>query len=202
VELDANRRKGLLTRSGFLALNATAYDPNPIHRGVFVGSHILCIDIPPPPDDFSIPEGVEGDTNRERIENATKECGGACHSVLINPPGYAFENYDAVGGWRDQDGDFDVDASGKLTFDGEEHTWSGPGEFIDQVAQSEQAHGCYMRHWFEYVNGRLPEEGDQPLLARLTQASHEGDKSIKELLAAMVTSRVFLRRATVEEEGQ
>lgn len=202
VELDSNRRKGLLTRAGFLALNATAYDPNPIHRGVFVGEHVLCIDIPPPPDNFTIPDGVEGDTNRERIDNATRECGGACHSVLINPPGFAFENYDAVGAWREQDGGVDVDASGKLTFDGAEQTWQGPSEFVDLVAESPQSHSCYVRHWFEYVNGRLPAEGDEPLLARLAQASYEGDKTIKELLAAMVTSKVFLQRSTVEEAAQ
>lgn len=200
VELDPMRRKGLLTRAGFLALNATAYDPNPIHRGVFVDERILCINVPAPPDDFSIPEGVEGDTNRERIENATGPCGGACHTPLINPPGFAFENYDALGSWRDQDNGFDVDPSGELTFDGEKRSWNTASQLIEQIADSPQAHECYVRNWFEYLNGRLPESGDEPVIARLAQASHSGDITIKEMLNAMVTSNVFLMRDTRSKE--
>ena len=199
VELDASR-PGILTRSGFLAVNGTAYDPNPIHRGVFVDRQILCIDLPLPPDDFSIPDGVEGNTNRERIENATGGCGGGCHTPLINPPGFAFENYDAIGAWRDRDGDYDVDASGSLFFDGQANSWQTGAELIGLIAESTDAHECYTRHWFEYINGRSPTAGDEPLVARVTQASHQADVSVKEMLMAMVTSPVFLQRDTGRSE--
>lgn len=199
VELDATR-PGVLTRSGFLAVNATAYDPNPIHRGVFVDRHVLCISLPAPPDDFSIPDGVEGNTNRERIENATSECGTTCHTPLINPPGYAFENYDAMGAWRDQDNGYDVDASGTLGFDGIQNSWQTGAELVGQIAESAQAHQCYARNWFEYINGRAPGAGDEPLIARVAQASHQADVSVKEMLSAMVTSPVFLQRDTGRSE--
>lgn len=199
VELDTSR-PGVLTRSGFLAVNATAYDPNPIHRGVFLDRHILCISLPLPPDDFSIPDGVEGNTNRERIENATGECGTTCHTPLINPPGYAFENYDAMGAWREQDNGYDVDASGTLSFDGAQNSWTTGAELIGQLAESPQAHECYTRNWFEYINGREPTAGDAPLIARVAQASHQADVSVKEMLSAMVTSPVFLQRDTGRSE--
>lgn len=199
VELD-DTRPGLLTRAGFLALNATAYDPNPIHRGVFVDERILCMDLPLPPDNFSIPDGVEGNTNRERIDNATRECGGACHVNLINPPGFAFETYDALGAHRTMDNGYPVDTSGELVFDGETRQWDTGPEFIGLLAESRQAHACYAEHWFEYVNGRLPNDNDEPLLARLAQASFESDTPIKELLVAIVSSDVFLKRSTGGEE--
>lgn len=195
VEL-GDDRPGMLTRAGFLALNATAYDPNPIHRGVFIDERMLCMQLPPPPEDFSIPDGVEGNTNRERIDNATRECGGACHVTLINPPGFAFEHFDALGAYRANDGDYPVDASGSLVFDGVEKSWDGAAGLVNHLAESEQAHTCYVRNWFEYVNGRLPAAGDEPLIARLGQVSFEGDATIKEILAAMVTSSVFLNRDT------
>ena len=194
VELDAAQRPGLLTRSGFLALNATAYDPNPIHRGVFVDRRILCLTLPQPPDNFTIPDGVEGNTNRERIHNATAECGGACHVPLVNPPGFAFENYDAVGAYRTMDNGYPVDASGQLTFDGEQQTWQTGPELVGILAGSKTAHQCYVKNWFEYLNGRAPTENDEPLIARLAQGSLEADATIKELLAAIVTSDVFLKR--------
>lgn len=199
VEL-GDRRPGMLTRVGFLALNGTAYDPNPIHRGVFVDRHILCMQLPLPPDNFSIPDGVEGNTNRERIENATSSCGGGCHTPLINPPGYAFENYDAVGAWRDEDNGYPVDAAGALYFDREEKSWQTGAEFVGLLAESRDAHACYTRNWFEYLNGRAPGDGDEPLLARLAQASHDGDVSVKELILATVTSNVFLQRATGRDQ--
>jgi hypothetical protein len=196
VELDPVRRKGVLTRAGFLALNATPYDPNPIHRGVFVDELVLCIDIPPPPDNFSIPEGVTGDTNRQRIQNATGQCGGACHTPLINPPGFAFENYDALGAFRESEGPHPIDASGTLTFDGEARSWDTAAGLIDQLAESPQAHSCYVHHWFEYLNGRVPTNKDAPLIAELGQASHGSDVTIKNILKTIVTSDVFLMRDT------
>ncbi len=195
VTLDATR-PGVLTRSGFLAVNGTAYDPNPIHRGVFVDRQILCLTVPAPPDNFSIPDGIEGATNRERIQNATGACGGACHTPLINPPGFAFENYDAVGAWRDQDGGVTVDASGTLSFGGEDHSWTTGAELIGLIAESDAGHTCYARNWFEYINGRAPTAGDEPLIARVAQASQRADVSVKDMLLAMVTSAVFLQRDT------
>lgn len=198
VELDQSERRGLLTRLGFLATNATAYDPNPIHRGVFVNEHILCNEIPLPPDDFSIPEGVEGNTNRERIEAATGECGSVCHTPLINPAGYAFESYDALGKWRTEDGGFPVDTTGALRFDGELNSFEGPLDFIDAIAESPQAHTCYVKHWFEYLHGALPQR-EEPLVARVAQVSHQTDAPLKAIIAGLLVNDVFLKRATPGE---
>lgn len=194
--LDGTQRAGLLTRAAFLASNANQYDPNPIHRGVFVNKHILCNVIPLPPDNFSIPDGVQGNTNRERIENATGECGGACHTPMINPAGYAFENYDALGIWRTQEGEYPVDATGTLPFDNRLNSFGGPIDFIAKIAESPQAHECYVTHWFEYLHGRLPLSTDKPLIARVAQASHSNDVPIKAIIAGLVVNDVFLKRAS------
>ncbi|HLU66252.1 MAG TPA: DUF1592 domain-containing protein, partial [Kofleriaceae bacterium] len=118
VELDPGQRAGLLTRAGFLARNATLRDPDPIHRGVFININLLCREIaavPNLPDDLM----PVGETNRERIDSITGEgtCGEGCHATIINPIGFALENYDALGQWRTEDNGRPVDAADTYTFE-------------------------------------------------------------------------------------
>lgn len=195
VELPGTQRAGLLTRVAFLAANATAYDPNPIHRGKFVNRNILCNVVPPPPDMFTIPDGVPGNTNRERIENATGECGGACHTPLLNPAGYAFEGYDAVGRWRTMDGNFPVDTAGAFPFGSQLVAFEGPLDLSEKIAESERAHECYVKHWFEYLHQRTPLAGDAPLIARVAQVSHKNNVPIEDLVVGLLVNDLFLKRA-------
>ena len=67
------------------------------------------------PDDLT----PTGDTNRERIDSITGEgtCGEGCHATMINPIGFALENYDALGHYRTQDNGFPIDAAVRYTFE-------------------------------------------------------------------------------------
>ena len=99
VALDPLQRAGLLTQAGFLSAFGEQQTPNIIMRGVHIGKDVLCVDIPPPPDAVPpLPAIPPNSTNRQRVADLTKNapCSG-CHTTMINPLGFAFENLDGVG---------------------------------------------------------------------------------------------------------
>ena len=198
VELPAQERAGLLTRLGFLAYNATAYEQNTIHRGVFVNHHVLCAPLPPAPAAFELPDVITGQTNRERIESATAACGGACHQVFINPAGYAFEHYDALGVYQRVEAGQPVDASSAFRMRAGLTPFKDAVEFSQIMAKSIDAHECHARHLVEYLYGRVPSQNDEPLVRRLGWRSlHEG-LSVKDLIVEAVISPAFLSRTAQE----
>lgn len=99
-----SRRGGLLTQASILKVSANGTNTSPVVRGVWVMDRLLGMEPPPPPP--GIP-GVEPDirgttTLREQLarHSAMESCQG-CHRV-IDPPGFALENYDVIGGWRER----------------------------------------------------------------------------------------------------
>jgi hypothetical protein len=149
----------------------------------------------------ALPENVEGQTNREAIEALTEvpgsNCAG-CHATLINPYGFPFEHYDAVGAYRTQDNGFDVLASSEPIIDGGSTPVANALELVDMLAASPSVHECYLKHWVEYAHGRSIEDLDEPLIERLGALSIADDVSVKDLLVELVVSQPFLTRATEE----
>lgn len=188
-------RAGLLTRLGFLASHSNDYDPSPVQRGVFINEHITCSRLLPAPDEFTIPNGIEGNTNRELNHNATKECGAACHAD-INPPGYALENFDAMGILRAKDNGFDVDTAATWHLEDKAFDFKDGVDLSDFISKSNQSHSCYSAHWFQYLFGRSPNENDVPLIHQIGQASNAGTINIKDMISLLVTSDLFLKRKT------
>jgi hypothetical protein len=203
VELDESR-SGLLTQVGFLASHAYPDQPSPIHRGVFLQRQILCNEIPDPPGDVDTnlpPADPENNTNRKRIAAFTS--GEACRSChqLVNEPGYAFENYDAVGGWRDQDNGEDVDATGSIRLDGEDASFDGAVELIGAIADSEAAQSCYLRQWYRYGFARAETDADECTIAALEERFATGDYSIQDMLVEFTKTKTF-RYRVAEEDAQ
>ncbi|WP_437901154.1 DUF1592 domain-containing protein [Sorangium sp. So ce124] len=199
VELDEAERSGLLTRLGFLAAKATARQPDSIHRGVFVNLRILCAALPPPPDNAtSLPPG-ELATNRERVEAHTGKgtCGASCHGVLINPAGFAFEHYDAIGKYRTTDNGAPVDSADVYTLGGQPRSYADAVEFSQLLAESSEAHACYAQRWIEFSHGRGVRAEDRALVEELGEASR-GGASTKELIVRIVSSTPFLARVPAE----
>ncbi|WP_437825627.1 DUF1592 domain-containing protein [Sorangium sp. So ce1153] len=201
VELDEAERSGLLTRLGFLAAKATARQPDSIHRGVFVNLRILCASLPPPPDNATgLPPGEKA-TNRERVEAHTGKgtCGAACHGTMINPAGFAFEHYDAIGKYRTTDNGVPVNAADTYTLGGEPRSYADAIEFSRVLAESSEAHACYARRWVEFAQGREVGAKDRQLIDELGEASH-GGASTKELILQIVSSASFLARVPAEAQ--
>jgi hypothetical protein len=204
VSLDPTERSGLLTRLGFLADRASLTQPSPIRRGVLVAERIICAHLPPPPANVPALPPLDAATNRERVELHTGDgtCGQGCHSDIINPAGYPFEHYDAVGRYRLEDNGFPVDAADTYLLDGTEVSFANAIEFSEVLASSHQVHACYAQHWLEYLYGRGMTELDAPLIQSTAASSRAGDLSIKALIVELLTSDAFLTRAPEELEQE
>src|SRR5262249_29130221 len=107
VELPAAQRAGLLTRAALLI--GAGEQTHPVKRGAFVMRNLLCTDISPPdpskfPPNTIVPPPFDPDTSaRDRwTEKTSAPLCVACHGK-INPFGFALENYDTIGRWRDKE---------------------------------------------------------------------------------------------------
>ncbi len=196
VMLDESR-PGFLTRLGFLAQNATLLDPDPIHRGVDITRRLLCRSLLPPEGVIPpLPDFVPGQTNRERVQAHTGVgfCGG-CHNTLINPVGFAFEGFDAVGKARTMDNGKPIDTSGSYDFGAGATPFKDAAELSALLAESPQAHGCYAANLSEFALARDVAGGDGAMIAALQDASVAQRRSLKDTLLAIVTSKEFTTAA-------
>jgi hypothetical protein len=189
-------RAGLLTRAGFLARNATLDEPDPIHRGVFINLGILCRPITAPPN---IPEMLErtGNTNRERVTSITGPgtCGENCHHTIINPLGFAFESFDAVGASRTTDNGFPVDTAAVYQFvDGRTISYGNAVELSQQLAASPEVHACYAQQLLEFMLGRDLQMLDRVVVDQLAVRSLADQLSIEDLVLDVVSSNTFRAR--------
>lgn len=199
VDLDPKQRSGFLTRVGFLASNATKREQHSIHRGVFINRRVICAKLPDPPNNVPpLPPAADYKTNRERVEKHTGEgtCGASCHGTLINPAGFAFEHYDALGQYRTEENGNPVDSSDTYPLDGKDVSYGDAVAFDDLLAESDQVHDCYAKHWLQYGYGRAEQAADGPALAELARESRKGARA---LILALTQTQAFRTRAPHQE---
>jgi hypothetical protein len=198
VELPANERSGILTRSDFLAGQAHETNGSPVLRGVFVIDRLLCagLDAPPASADTSTPQRAPGSgpiTNRTLFEQRTapQQCQG-CH-VQINGIGFGFEHFDAAGAFRTRDDTLPVDASGTIVGTDVDGPYDGAVELSERLAHSNTVHDCAASHWLRYTLGRRIETADACLQDRAERALAASGGDVRELLIEIVTSPEFAR---------
>lgn len=197
VDLDPAQRSGLLTQAGFLSSYITDNDPDIIHRGVFIATRLLCLELPPPSPKATPLIALQPNmTNRERVEMTTGKgtCGEACHAALFNPLGYAFENYDAIGKYRTTDHGKPVNAADSYTLDGELKSFSNGVELSHLLGEAKQTHSCYVRNMMTYLHSRLLVAEEQPMVDYYARRSRAGQVSLRDLELSIVTSEAFLNR--------
>ena len=204
AEFPRDQRAGVLTHPSVLAVGAYAVQPGPILRGVHVLERIACMELGTPiqgaesalpPDTLAVES-----TNRERTAAATapRTC-AACHR-RINPPGFAFEHYDALGAWRARDNGQPVDASGSLALPGGETLTFADGiDFVHQLAASDRVRDCYALHWTRYALGDRIEAATPGLAA--IQRKFRDDDRIGELLVSIAGSDLFRTGSTADAPG-
>ncbi|MEO0326303.1 MAG: DUF1588 domain-containing protein, partial [Myxococcota bacterium] len=205
VDLDANERAGLLTQPGFLAHYSDYADPSPIRRGVYVHRRILCTELDPPPGDADLelpPASPEARTNRQRVEAHTSPEGcQRCHAD-INPVGFAFESFDAVGRWRTTDNGEPVDTEVRVPFRAaRDIEVDGPVAMAEALAERPEAHRCYATWWLRYARGRSETPEEACALDALGEASRSEDLGALDLLERLAKSRdVRFRRAEGDDD--
>lgn len=193
IELPPTQRAGLLTQASFLATHAKEIQTDPVKRGKFVRERMLCQGIPAPPADLMVtaPTIEPGSTTREWfVQHEEDPVCAACH-VLIDPIGLAFENYDAIGQWRDQEQGSDIDASGDLTATDVSGPFNGVVEMTAKLAESEIATECFVRYWFRFAFGRGEGDEEAARIATITSEFNTADKDVQELLVALTRTPDF-----------
>ncbi len=185
-------RAGFYSQAPFLTLWAINNAPDSIHRGVRINLDTLCRD-PGLPNAVlpSVPALEPGQTNRQRYDALTKECGASCHGQIINPVGFAFENFDGLGRYRDTDNGQPVDSTGTYTFVEGTLDYSGSTELMQLIASGVQAHQCYAKKVASYAMERDIVATERPLIESLGQTSLTTGASLKELMVALVKNDAF-----------
>ncbi len=202
TKLDPTQRAGFLTHGSFLAINGGRIDTDPIHRGVFTNRNVICADLPAPPAGMipPLPDNPAGKTMRQRVSEHTGlgTCGAGCHGTMINPIGFAFETFDAIGKWRTTDQGIPVDAHDSYDFKdapGQTNTlgYDGPVALARVLAQRPQVHGCYTGKWLEYAYGRALVRDDAGLVDRIGKLSLSG-ASVQDVIVALILAPSFSQR--------
>jgi len=200
VQLDPSERAGLLTRIGFLAQNAHASSSAPILRGAHILKGILCREFPPPPAGAAMtPFPAFSDTirtGRDQVTELTKSATCAsCHHTFINPMGFAFEGFDAVGQRRDSDRGYALDLSGTLSLGSGDLSFNGAVDASRQIALSEEARGCYAKNWLRYFYARLDADSDACSIDLIAQKLADPSYGTKAALADLARTPSFLYRS-------
>ena len=201
-------RVGLLTRAAFVATGSA--NTRPIMKGVFLRKALLCDTIPPPPPNAGAkpPDLSAAQTTREVVEELTKggNCAG-CHTTVINPLGFATENFDALGRSRKEQVLYDPDTGDEVGSapvdttsvpridDGDETPSAGAADLQKLVLASPKPHACFARQYFRFTFGRQEDlDRDACPLADVKATLDEG-APLAEALRAMALSDNFRRRS-------
>ena len=193
VSLKGSRRGGLPGQGAFLTASANGVDTSPVVRGIYVLEKLLGYTPPPPPPDVPMIEpDIRGAvTIREQLlkhrEIAT--C-AECHRK-IDPLGFALENFDAIGGWRDEYGKKSpIDSAGKLPGGDSFRTFPEFRKLL--VDRQDQFNRCLSEKLMTYALGRELEVGDRPGIDKIL-AELDGKKGgLRELIRLVVLSKPFL----------
>ncbi len=193
--VEVEGRGGLLRQGSVLLVTSYATRTSPVIRGKWVLSNIL--GVPPPPPPPNIPALKENTISsklpvRERLwqHRADPACSG-CHN-LMDPPGFALENYDAVGRLRAKDEGAKIDASGALP-DGTKFDGVGGLEKA-LLAKPEVFAGTLTEKLMTYALGRGVEYYDQPAVRKIVRDSGEKGYRFSEFILGIVNSTPFQMR--------
>lgn len=202
------RRGGLLGMGSFLSITADSLGTSPIHRAVYVMDNFLGIHPAPPPADVKItePDVRTARTIREVLEahRSNKTC-SSCHQS-IDPYGYAFENFDPVGAWRDKymarlsqpsraskrtgkPQGIPIDASANFASGFEYNDITGFRKFMQTPANRDRFVRCFITHLLTYANGAEPNNYLE--VEKILQVSAEHDYRMLDTIAAVIDSPLF-----------
>ncbi len=203
VELEDSTRWGLLGKGAILMAAAYPNRTSPVLRGAFILQYIVgAPPATPPPGVDAFPEAEIGTakarTVREIIathrENPT--C-FACHGVM-DPLGFALENFDAVGAWRDVDryAGTPIDSAAELP-DGT--PVNGPDDLREALLRNpEQFVQTFTERFLTYALGRTVDYKDMPAVRKIVREAAKEDYRFSELVWQVVASEPFRMRVAAE----
>lgn len=208
-------RSGVLTQASVLKVTANGLTTSPVLRGVWVLDRLLGRSVPPPPPDAGAidPDTRGATTIREQLaKHRSVESCATCH-VKIDPPGFALENFDVMGAWRDryrsfEDGDpvqyriadrvvrfkhgQPVDASGE-THDG--RAFRDVVEFREHLlAEEEQLARNLTQRLVTFATGAGIRPADRAIVEEVLTKTRSKKHGLRSLIHEVVQSPLFLTR--------
>ncbi len=196
VDLDPTRRAGLLTQPSILSMTTPGSRTDPVVRGKWVFTKLMCgVVHDPPPDIPVLPEPQPGLSVRDRLaeHRASPACQG-CHK-LMDPIGFGFERYDGMGQWRETDNDLPIDSSGEIAVGDVAGPFNGAVELGQKLAHSKDVQNCFAGAWLTFAYGRGETEADACTRASLEAAFEQSGGRVTDLLVALTQTDGFLYRA-------
>jgi len=200
VELNDPNRGGILGQGSLLTVTSYPNRTSVVQRGKWVLENLLGAPPPPPPPNVPSLEtkGKHGQLSmRQAMEahRANPVC-ASCHSRM-DPIGFALENYNGIGQWRDKDNGAPIDASGKLP-DGT--TFNGPAGLKQLLLTQHRDEfiSTFTEKLMTYALGRGLESYDRPAMREIIRDAAKHDATIPSLIEAIVRSPQFQMRRTRE----
>jgi Protein of unknown function (DUF1592)/Protein of unknown function (DUF1588)/Protein of unknown function (DUF1587)/Protein of unknown function (DUF1595)/Protein of unknown function (DUF1585) len=195
--VDSAQRVGLLSQGALMAFYGHFDQTSPVHRGKLIRENFLCQPLQPPPPDVNItvPPLKPNSTTRERFaqHSSNPACSG-CHA-LMDPIGFAFENFDSIGRYREREENIVIDTTGSMVGSDVKGTFVGLNALGSALAGSAQARSCYVTQWFRFAYGRGEDQAqDACALEQLNTAFESSGGNIKSLLLNLTQSDAFLYR--------
>jgi mono/diheme cytochrome c family protein len=197
VALQDPNRRGLLGQGSILFQTSVANRTSPVFRGKWIMTNLF--NSPPPPPPANVPAleasiaGSAPHSVRERLEQHRKDpvCAG-CHAI-IDPPGLALENFDAIGRWRDRDSGQAIDANSTLPGG---IAVSGPSGLREALlSRPELFVSTFTQKLMVYALGRRLEAEDMPTVRRIVREAASDDYRFGALVLGIVRSLEFQQKA-------
>ncbi|WP_372897625.1 DUF1592 domain-containing protein, partial [Stieleria sp.] len=196
-----HHRGGLITQGSILKVTANGTTTSPVVRGAFINERILGVEIPPPPDNVpAIEPDIRGAVSiRDQLAKHSDQTScAACH-IKIDPPGFALENYDVIGGWRTRYRNSKAARKG-LPVDPHHQTAKGEAfEDIEQFKQivlrdPEQIARNFTHQLVTYSTGAPVSFSDRRVIEAILDQTQPQRYGIRSLIHAVVDSPIFLTK--------
>jgi hypothetical protein len=204
VAITDDARKGLLGQASILAVTSHAERTSPVVRGKFILENILGMPVPPPPPDVPLlkdtPAGEIPKSMREQMaEHRANPACATCHKIM-DPIGFALENFDAVGEFRSREPGGPIDASGQLA----------DGTKIDGVAGLREAlvrrpdmfASTLTEKLLTYGLGRGLDYYDMPAVRAIVRDAAQSNYRFSAIVMGIVRSTPFQMRAAPPRETE
>jgi hypothetical protein len=195
VDLTGTHRAGILTQASVLTVSSYATRTSPVLRGKWVLENFLNATIPPPPpnvprfDEAKI--GLDATMRQQLEEHRKNPMCASCHNKM-DPIGFSFENYNAIGQWRDKDGIHPVDATGQLPTG---QTFNGALQLEEIYRKQPEAFAeCVTVKLMTYALGRGIERYDRPTIKEIVKRIAADDYRFSDLVIEIVNSLPFEMR--------
>jgi hypothetical protein len=198
-----SHRGGVLTQGAILKVTANGSNTSPVVRGVWVSEQLLGVPIPPPPDNVpAIEPDIRGATTiREQLaKHRSQPSCASCH-VKIDPPGFALENFDPAGQWRER---YTQSVGGRRSAGAKvnaSYVMPDGREFADVddfralvIAEPRKLAANVAEKLLVYGTGAPITFADREAIERIADESAKENYGFRSIVDAVITSPVFLSK--------